>query len=56
MQVDRMIADADVSGDGRVDYSEFAHLWKNFILQKHQKSVPGRLQQVTISVEYGYLG
>lgn len=41
-----MIADADVSGDGRVDYSEFAHLWKNFLLQKHQKPVAGRLQQV----------
>ncbi|CAM9349713.1 unnamed protein product [Pylaiella littoralis] len=45
-EVDRMIADADVSGDGRVDFSEFAHLWKNFLLQKHQKPAPGRLQQV----------
>lgn len=40
-----MIAEADVSGDGRVDYSEFAHLWKTFLLQKHQKPA-GRLQQV----------
>lgn len=45
-QVNRMIADADVSGDGRVDYSEFAHLWKTFLMQKHQKPVAGRLQQV----------
>lgn len=42
-----MIAEADVSGDGRVDYSEFAHLWKTFLLQKHHKPVTGRLQQVT---------
>lgn len=40
-----MIAEADVSGDGRVDYSEFAHLWKTFLLQRHQKPA-GRLQQV----------
>ncbi|CAM9740853.1 unnamed protein product [Scytosiphon promiscuus] len=45
-EVDRMIAEADVSGDGRVDYSEFAHLWKSFLLQKHQKPSAGRLQQV----------
>ncbi|CAM9211165.1 unnamed protein product, partial [Laminaria digitata] len=44
-EVDRMIAEADVSGDGRVDYSEFAHLWKTFLLQKHHKPVAGRLQQ-----------
>ena len=42
-----MIAEADVSGDGRVDYSEFAHLWKTFLLQKHHKPVAGRLQQVS---------
>ena len=41
-----MISEADVSGDGRVDYSEFAHLWKTFLLQKHHKPVAGRLQQV----------
>eukprot|EP00903_Cladosiphon_okamuranus_P012731 g11902.t1 len=44
-EVDRMIAEADASGNGRVDYSEFAHLWKTFLLQKHQKPA-GRLQQV----------
>eukprot|EP00904_Undaria_pinnatifida_P011167 jgi/Undpi1/7180/HiC_scaffold_22.g09654.m1 len=44
-EVDRMISEADVSGDGRVDYSEFAHLWKTFLLQKHHKPVAGRLQQ-----------
>lgn len=47
IKVDRMIAEADVSGDGRVDYSEFAHLWKTFLLQKHQKPA-GRLQQVIL--------
>ncbi len=41
-----MIAEADISGDGRVDYSEFAHLWKTFLLTKHQKPAAGRLQQV----------
>ena len=42
-----MIAEADISGDGRVDYSEFAHLWKTFLLAKHQKpAAGGRLQQV----------
>lgn len=41
-----MIAEADVSGEGRVDYTEFARLWKNYALQKHHKPVTGRLQQV----------
>lgn len=41
-----MIAEADISGDGRIDYSEFAHLWKKLLLQKHQKPMTGRLQQV----------
>lgn len=41
-----MIAEADVSGDGRVDYSEFAHLWKTSLLQRHHKPATGRLQQV----------
>lgn len=41
-----MIAEADVSGDGRVDYTEFAHLWKTFLMEKHHKPVAGRLQQV----------
>lgn len=45
-QVERMIAEADVSGDGRVDYTEFAHLWKTFLMEKHHKPVAGRLQQV----------
>ncbi|CAB1099385.1 unnamed protein product [Ectocarpus sp. CCAP 1310/34] len=45
-EVDHMIAEADVSGDGRVDYSEFAHLWKTSLLQKHHKPATGRLQQV----------
>jgi len=45
-KVDRMIAEADISGDGRGDYSEFAHLWKTFLLAKHQKPAAGRLQQV----------
>lgn len=48
VQVDRMIADADVSGDGRVDYAEFAHLWKTSALQKHHKPVASRLQQVRL--------
>lgn len=41
-----MIAEADVSGDGRVDYTEFAHLWKTSALYKHHRPLAGRLQQV----------
>lgn len=45
-EVDHMIAEADASGEGRIDYTEFARLWKNYALQKHHKPVVGRLQQV----------
>ena len=41
-----MITEADVSGNGRIDYSEFARLWKTSLLQRHHKPVAGRLQQV----------
>lgn len=44
-----MITEADASGNGRIDYSEFAHLWKISLLQRHHKPVAGRLQQVTES-------
>ncbi|CAM9242227.1 unnamed protein product [Ascophyllum nodosum] len=45
-EVGRMITEADVSGNGRIDYSEFARLWKTSLLQRHHKPVAGRLQQV----------
>lgn len=41
-----MIAEVDTSGDGRVDYSEFAHVWKTYLLQKQLKPVTGRIHQV----------
>lgn len=41
-----MIAEADVAGDGKVDYSEFAHLWKTSALLRHHKPVANRLQDV----------
>ena len=41
-----MINEADASGNGRIDYAEFAHLWKISLLQRHHKPVAGRLQQV----------
>lgn len=50
-----MIAEADIAGDGRVDYSEFAHLWKTFLLTKHQKPAAGRLQQVPSQEDRIYL-
>lgn len=38
--------EADACGNGRIDYAEFAHLWKISLLQRHHKPVAGRLQQV----------
>ncbi|CAM9591447.1 unnamed protein product [Discosporangium mesarthrocarpum] len=38
-EVNRMIGEADVSGDGRVDYQEFAYLWKTMSSERHHKPV-----------------
>ncbi|CAM9140192.1 unnamed protein product [Choristocarpus tenellus] len=45
-EINRMILEADVSGDGRVDYQEFAHLWKNMALERHHRPVTGLIKKV----------
>jgi hypothetical protein len=49
-EITQTVADADKNGDGKIDYSEFASLWKEHVIQVQYTPLVRKLQRVRLLV------
>ena len=47
-EVKRMVADADVNGDGTIDYSEFSRVWKAHVVEVQYTPLVKKMQRVRL--------